>query len=489
MKRQLATNRLNCALFDSPRFVRNFEAALQRVAKPAAPRLPAPAHAVRPSPATVPARLDQIPIITVSHNAPQQIDTLLASVRRFHSNRVTIIDGSNPDVAERIRAIAARYDNVEFIAFGYDIGQGPGLAWAFEHLGLSGEALLLAPDVELVNDGLLAALHAELAPGMYGVGAIHAVNELGYARPDGALRYLDPACLLVNLDVVRQWPLPIKHGAPLIAAMLALDHGGNPDLIKHLDWVRADLAGGAGAHTPRFLQRSAAGAVKPVLAHHYDLPGAATTVNVDLLQFVPATARKLVEVGCGDGTFARAYRQRNPVCNITGIEAEPSPAQAARQHCDFVFHDHIDTTGAAFWDHVRGADCWILDQSLEHMDDPWSLLQKIRTSIAPGGKLVATINNFQHWSTQARLNAGDLRYGADGLDKSRKRVFTRGTALDLFQQAGFQVSGGSARIIDEPAREKYLAAIRLMAGASGIDPVQAVEDALPWQYIVTAVAA
>lgn len=492
MKRQLAANRLNCALFDSPRFVRNFEAALQRVAKPAAPRLPAPAHAVRPSEAsaavatTAPAQLDQIPIITVSHNAPQQIETLLASVRRFHTNRVTIIDGSNPDVAEQIRAIAGKYDNVEFIAFGYDIGQGPGLAWAIEHLGLSGEALLLAPDVALVSDGLLAALHAELAPGMYGVGAVHAVNELGYERPDGALRYLHPACLLANIDVVRQWPLPIKHGAPLIAAMLAINHSGDTGLIKHLDWVRADLDGSA---APRFLQRPAPAGIKPVVAHHYDLPGAPTTVNTDLLHFVPATARKLVEVGCGDGTLARAYRQRNPICNITGIEAEPSLAQAARQHCDFVFHDQVETTGAAFWDHVRGADCWILDQSLEHLDDPWSMLQKIRTSIAPGGKIVATINNFQHWSIQARLNAGDLRYGPDGIAMARKRMFTRGAMLALLQQAGFQISGGSARITDEPAREKYLPAIRLMAGASGIDPVMAVEDALPWQYIVTAVAA
>ncbi len=33
MKRQLADNRMTCALFDSPRFVRNMEAVLQRIAK------------------------------------------------------------------------------------------------------------------------------------------------------------------------------------------------------------------------------------------------------------------------------------------------------------------------------------------------------------------------------------------------------------------------------------------------------------------------
>ena len=191
---------------------------------------------------------------------------------------------------------------------------------------------------------------------------------------------------------------------------------------------------------------------------------------------------------CRDGAFAKAYRQRNAIVNYTGIETDPAQAQAARPHCDFVFNEHIEHAGPGFWDHVRQADCWVLDEALESLDDPWSVLQKIRTNIAPGGKLVLTVRNFQHWGMQARLNAGDLRYGP-GLEKSRKRMFTRGTMLEMLQQAGFQISGGSARIVDEPAREKYLAAIRLMAGASGIDPVVAVEDALPWQYIMTAVAA
>jgi trans-aconitate methyltransferase len=204
---------------------------------------------------------------------------------------------------------------------------------------------------------------------------------------------------------------------------------------------------------------------------------------------MPPEARKVVEIGCRDGAFAKAYKQRNPICNYTGMEADPALVQAARPHCDFVYNNSLEHAGPDFWDHVRNADTWVLDESLEQMDDPWRMLQKIRTNIAPGGKILATLRNFQHWSLQARLNAGDLRYGTQGLDLNRKRIFTRGAMLELFQLAGFQISGGSARIIDEPAREKYLPAIRLMAGASGIDPVVAVEDALPWQYIVIAVAA
>ena len=490
MKRQLQANRLTCALFDSPRFVRNMEAALQKVAKPAAPRLAAPGHAVRPlepseQEQAEPVRIDQIPIVTVSYNAPDLIEALLRTLRQFYTNRVYIIDGSNPDVAEKIRAVTDTYDNVEFIPFGYNIHHGPGLTWAIEHLGLSGEVLFLDSDVEILKAGFLEALHAELEPGMYGVGSTQPVNEQGYDRPDGAINYLHPACMLVNIDVMRQWPLPIKHGAPMIHTMLALNHSNNTHLFKHIAWVRSDFEGDK---PPFYIKHPWQGTVRRTGGYHYDLPNS-TEVNTDLLQFMPPEARKIVEIGCRDGAFAKAYKQRNPICNYTGMEADPAKVQAARPHCDFVYNNDLEHAGPDFWDHVRNADTWVLDESLEQMDDPWRMLQKIRTNIAPGGKIVATLRNFQHWSLQARLNAGDLRYGTQGLDLSRKRIFTRGAMLEMFQLAGFQISGGSARIIDEPAREKYLPAIRLMAGASGIDPVVAVEDSLPWQYIVTAVAA
>ncbi|TFW31090.1 O-linked N-acetylglucosamine transferase family protein [Duganella callida] len=493
MKRQLQDNRLTCALFDSPRFVRNMEAALQQVAKPAAPRLATPAHAVRPNEQAAPVRIDQIPLVTVSQNAPEQVHTLLQSLRRHYSNRVYIIDGSRPEIAEQIRAIADGFENVEFIPFGYDIQPGPGMAWAVQHLGLAGEVLFLDAGVEVLHAGFLEALHAELRPGMYGAGSVQALNAQGQPGAD-AVPYLQPACMLVNVEVMRQWPLPIKHGAPLLPAMLAIHQAGG-QLLADAPWVAQDLEPGgataavAGAAPAHYLRRTAPAVLLPPAANQPELPGATGEFNADLLSQAPLTARKVVELGCRDGAFAKAYRARNPLANYTGIEADPAKAQAARPHCDFVFNTHIEQAGNDVWDHVRGADCWVLDEALETVDDPWTLLQKIRTHIAPGGKLVIAIRNFQHWTMQAKLNAGDMRYGAGGIEKNRKRLFTRGVMLEMLQQNGFKISGGSARIAEEPGRERYLPALRMMASASGIDPVVAVEDALPWQYIITSVAA
>jgi len=488
MKRQLNDNRLTCALFDSPRFVRNLEAAMLKVAKPAAPRLAPPAH---PLPSlhkdAPPMAAEQIPIVSVSYNSPDLIEALLASIRKFYQNRVYIIDGSNPDISEQIRAIAAKYDNVEFVSFGYNIHHGPGLSWAINNLGLNGQVLFLDSDVEIVRHGFLESMQSHLKPGMYGVGSIQLVNEQGYDQPeDGPVRYLHPACLLTNIEVVRQWPMPIKHGAPLIPTMLAIHRAGKHELLGHIDWVKNDFS-----RDPQriFIKHDWQGTVIRTGGYHYNLPTATVQINQDLLSFVPLTAYKLVDVGCHDGTFAKAYKQRNPISNYTGIERALGPAHAARPHCDFVFDLDVETAGPDVWSHVAGADCWILGEVLEELNDPWTLLSKIRASIAPGGRVVAAIRNFQHWSVQARLNAGDLRYGAGAvLEKSHKRMFTRGAMLDMFQKNGFAIAGGSARVLDEPQREKYLPVIRAMAEASGIDPVVAVEDALAAQYIIVAVA-
>lgn len=486
MKHQLMTNRLTCALFDSPRFVRNLEAALEQVAKPAAPRLAAPKISIAPS---APQPVETVPIVTVSYNSPDLIEALLRTLRKHYQNRVYVIDGSNPDVAEKIRAITASHANVEFIPFGYNIHHGPGLSWAINNLDLHGQVLFLDSDVEIINAGFLESMQSHLKPGMFGVGGIQLVNEQGYDRPDdGPVRYLHPACMLTNIEVVRQWPLPIKHGAPLIQTMLALHRAGDAaaHLIGNIDWVKNDFS-----KNPQriFIKHDWQGTVIRTGGYHYDLPSASQNINTDLLAFVPPNAQKLVELGCHDGTFAKTYRQRNPICNYTGIEKALAPARAARPHCDFVFDQDIELATPQLWSHVAGADCWILGEALEQLRDPWSVLAKIRANMAPGGSLVIAVRNSQHWSLQARLNAGDVRYEKTGqLPRSQLHWFSRGSTLALLQETGFQVSGGSARIPDEPARDKYLPAIRMMAEASGIDPTAAVEDALPLMYIITAVA-
>ena len=97
------------------------------------------------------------------------------------------------------------------------------------------------------------------------------------------------------------------------------------------------------------------------------------------------------------------------------------------------------------------------------------------------------IPNAQHWTVQVRLNIGDFRYEELGLlDKTHLRWFTRKTIFELLQQTGFMVIKAYTRVFAEPKREKFLPIIGEVAKLAGADPSEAIADAIPFQYVITA---
>ena len=209
--------------------------------------------------------------------------------------------------------------------------------------------------------------------------------------------------------------------------------------------------------------------------------------NPDLLRIIPASSKRLVEVGCSSGALAREFKKIAPQCHYLGIETDPAYAELAKRYCDESLILDIEKADADFWAKNADRDCWIFGDVLEHLIDPWAVLRKIRAVIPPGGVVAACIPNAQHWSLQAKLCVGEFRYEAEGLlDKTHLRWFTRKTMIEMFDQAGFAITEGFPRIFDEPQRETFMPAIEHMAKLAGVDPKQAASDALPVQYVVKA---
>jgi ubiquinone/menaquinone biosynthesis C-methylase UbiE len=211
--------------------------------------------------------------------------------------------------------------------------------------------------------------------------------------------------------------------------------------------------------------------------------------NDDLLRAMPAKSMRVIEVGCSSGALAREFKKINAACDYVGIEIDPVYAELARRHCDSCEVLNIEQADAAFWQANADRDCWVFGDTLEHMQDPWKVLQQVRQVMPAHGVVVACIPNMQHWSIQVRLSMGDIRYEPSGLlDKTHLRWFTRQTMLELFRNHGFQVTGCLPRIFNEPMRAKFLPMIESMASLLGADSRIMVADAMPLQYILTAVA-
>jgi len=210
--------------------------------------------------------------------------------------------------------------------------------------------------------------------------------------------------------------------------------------------------------------------------------------NPDLLAIIPAQSKNLVEIGCSSGALAREFKKISPDCHWLGVEIDLKYAEMAKRYCNKITVLDIEMAPDEFWEETKNSDCWIFGDTLEHLKDPWKILRRIRANISKTGSVVACIPNAQHWTLQAKLNIGDFRYEEAGLlDRTHLRWFTRQTIIEMFDQAGFQIEAGAPRIFNEPNREIYLPIIEQMARASGVDPQIAVNDALPFQYVIRAI--
>ncbi len=290
--------------------------------------------------------VSDIPVIAVSYNTPGLVKTLLETFRAHYSNKFYIIDGSNQENAQQIGLVCQQFDNVEFIHFDYNIHHGPGMAWAFQNLPLSGPVLVIDSDVVVVRGGFIESMLAELKPGDYGVGNVYPVNEEGFDMPDDAvgIQYLHPACMLCNIDVVRQWPMPIRHGAPMFPTMKAIHNAGKSHLLKSLAWLKQDFKEDKEKH---YLIHDWQGTVKVNSSYELDdwinFARKRKTINDILLAMVPEGTKKIVEIGENDGLLARASKETSP--NRTFIAYQHAGAQIhhVKSLCDEAITVDVDS--------------------------------------------------------------------------------------------------------------------------------------------------
>lgn len=212
--------------------------------------------------------------------------------------------------------------------------------------------------------------------------------------------------------------------------------------------------------------------------------------NPDLLELMPADARRIVEVGCSGGALAKAYLAINPRCEYIGIEADSDYAEAAKEACSRVVVGNIEEMDEEMFGTLTPAGCWVFGDVLEHLYDPWAVLRRVRSALADDASVLACIPNSQHWSFQARVNCGLLRYEDAGLlDRTHIRWFTRTTIRELFESADLRIVSEHGRVFAEPNRDRALVGVRALAQAIGADVDEAERNAIPLQWVVRAVAA
>lgn len=163
----------------------------------------------------------------------------------------------------------------------------------------------------------------------------------------------------------------------------------------------------------------------------------------EMLGFIPARAAVLLEIGCGEGAFAGHLKKvrtdaGSPI-EVWGVEMDAAAADKASAVLDRVLQGDVE---GVLPDLPLGHfDCLVLNDVIEHLADPASLLKSLRPVLKPGGFLVASIPNVRYFFNVVDLAVhGRWDYTDEGiLDRTHLRFFTRSSMIGLLTECGFTV--------------------------------------------------
>jgi 2-polyprenyl-3-methyl-5-hydroxy-6-metoxy-1,4-benzoquinol methylase len=157
----------------------------------------------------------------------------------------------------------------------------------------------------------------------------------------------------------------------------------------------------------------------------------------ELEPLIPARATRILEIGCGEGGFARTLRAARPgsKLEIVGVEAHESAGRIAASVLDRLIVGNAEEVELEYEDYF---DCVVFADVLEHLVDPWRMVRRAGMFLRNEGTIVASIPNVQHWEVLANLLRGRWEYAQYGImDRTHLRFFTRRSIRDLFVSSGF----------------------------------------------------
>lgn len=161
--------------------------------------------------------------------------------------------------------------------------------------------------------------------------------------------------------------------------------------------------------------------------------------RLEMLSYVPDEATSFLEIGCGAGAFGAELRRRIPGASVTGIEMHAASASIAKSRLNKVYEMSIES--AMDYLGENQIDCVICNDVLEHLVDPWKVLEQLRAKLTDNGVVVASIPNVRYFPVfKDYLLHANWEYKNDGvLDRTHLRFFTRKSIVRLFEDSGFVV--------------------------------------------------
>jgi SAM-dependent methyltransferase len=314
-------------------------------------------------------------------------------------------------------------------AFGAPVDFGARLNRARWRRGLSAAGISVIED-----DGDAAATFA--GPGWWVVlrqDSAILLDGSGARPAKGRIRTAMPATPVIAVHTLRE-----LEAAPRCAAASGSAEGEAAIAFSPEDF--APVAGErAGAYVARLSAERSRQDVGPGFSV-FSVPDASREARPELLPFLPKTARRLLDVGCGSGGFSAAWKRDRPERYVAAVEKDRAAAARAAPRLDRVLCGDASEAIARLAAEQDRFDTILFADVLEHLENPRSALRAARGVSAPGARLIASVPNARHLSIVRDLLHGRFDPAAAGLlDAGHRRWFDAVSLRGLLEETGWTV--------------------------------------------------
>jgi SAM-dependent methyltransferase len=208
--------------------------------------------------------------------------------------------------------------------------------------------------------------------------------------------------------------------------------------------------------------------------------------DLEIVDRIPLSAKRILNVGCGSGILGAEYKRRNPMATVFGIEASSSAAEQARCRLDCVYVSDVEVDPIPFVGDVASGslDCIIYGPDTECFDGFWEIVKIHISFLSDSGVVIFCTENLEHWRfVESVINGTWSDQDENAIGLSRCRYMTPRDVERQLCSIGLISADSAPRGFDLPACQAFVDKLSPGLTNLGVDSASYGRRAAPRQHV------